>query len=475
MNIRVTIITNKYKYMPTLQELQQKGTVKVFKAKKKKAGFAERIARTFLPKGVEGFGETLGSTAALGTKDVKGAIQSQAGLDEQTQKLANAIIQGKTIGKDTSRLERQYERNTGSRLELRDIIGETAEKSTRQIAGEALSTVGTLALGAKPSTSVLGRIGTGGALGTTFGTAGSLIDDDTAANVVTSGLLGGITGLALGGLFEGIGFGVRKIVPKIGKHTFSKELQPPQKELTNQIEMGFQTFGEKVRSIKDVSGKGVYKGTYTTLQKQAKQQLQEKGDELMSVAKRYDKTTNVSKNQVAGDIVERMQNTFGRLKNSQLKAMEFEVARMPKTMNVTEMINNKRMYDKIIPDSFWLKTGNANVAFATQVKYILRDNLRKMINSSADDALVKKLNNELSIAMDVKHLASEQLAKRVSQKISGEGGFYYKLIGRFIDDWILNPAITTRVSQATQRAGQTAGQTPLRSAARGLAIKGATE
>ncbi len=54
-------------------------------------------------------------------------------------------------------------------------------------------------------------------------------------------------------------------------------------------------------------------------------------------------------------------------------------------------------------------------------------------------------------------------------------GFFYKLIGRFIDDWIFNPAITTRASQAALGAGQKTGQTPLRSATRGLITKELTE
>ena len=91
------------------------------------------------------------------------------------------------------------------------------------------------------------------------------------------------------------------------------------------------------------------------------------------------------------------------------------------------MIKSKRLYDSLIPDNFWLKAGDANVAFNTQVKYLLRDNLRKTINSQTADSLVSKLNNELSIAMDMRHLTSEQIAQRMRWKISGEGGVFYKL------------------------------------------------
>jgi len=247
---------------------------------KREQGFVEKAARTLLPKGVEGFGETLGSTAALGTKDVKGAIQSQAGLDEQTQKLANAIITGKKAGKDTSRLERQYERNTGSRLELRDIIGETADKSAKQIFGEGLSTAGTLALGASPGATIGKRLATGAAFGGTFGTSGALREDETWGNVVTSGLTGAMVGLVISGAFEGVGALARKVLPKVGKHAFTKELQPPTQDLTKEIERGFSTFGENVRNVKNANGSAVYKGTYSTMQKQAINHLKNKGGEL---------------------------------------------------------------------------------------------------------------------------------------------------------------------------------------------------
>lgn len=441
----------------------------------KKVGIFERISRVLLPKGVEKFAETLGGATATLSREYKEAVKGQAGLDAYNQKLATAIIFGKRVGRDTSRMEQLYQRNTGQRLELKDIIGEVAEKTTRQIAGEALATVGTMALGASGFGKIGGRLMFGGGLGATFGISEALIANESAMNVVTSGLSGAVIGLALSGLLEGVAKVTKAIIPRIGKYTYTKELQPPMKKLISQVEAGFRTFGEKVRSIKDINGNAVYKGTYTTMRKQAKDQLNKQGKALMSLAKDYDDVISVNRNQIAGDIVEQLQNVFSRLKRSQLEIIKFEVSRMPTKMNATEMIKNKRVYDKIIPDSFWLKAGDANVAFATQVKYILRDNLRKMLNSRIDDDLLKKLNNELSIAMDVKHLTSKEISIRMERKISGEGGFYYKLIGRFIDDWLLNPAITTRASQATLRAGKKVGVTPIRAATRALLIKEAVE
>jgi len=93
------------------------------------------------------------------------------------------------------------------------------------------------------------------------------------------------------------------------------------------------------------------------------------------------------------------------------------------------------------------------------------------INQLANNPTIQKLNQELSIAMDVRKMVSNQLAQRATQKISGQSGFYYKLIGRLIDDYILNPAITTRVAQGLKNMGTKVGQTPIRQAVRFGTIK----
>ena len=87
-----------------------------------------------------------------------------------------------------------------------------------------------------------------------------------------------------------------------------------------------------------------------------------------------------------------------------------------------------------------------------------------MINKKTGDPVIAELNQKLAIAMDVKHLTSEQLAIRAAQKISGQGGAIYKLIGRWIDDYIFNPTFTTRASQAA--LGKSVGATGLRKAVR---------
>lgn len=342
--------------------------------------------------------------------------------------------------------------------ELREVIG------TGLKAGTTLGFLGAGSVVGTTGRAVATRIGMGGVAGGLTGAGESIEEGGDVKSVAKSTMWGVGTGLAVAGAFEGLGFLLRKMhfMRNIGKNTYNKELQPPRKELTNQIEHGWRTFGEEVRNLTDDAGRPIYKGTYKTMKKQALSELSDAGNQLKKLAQQYDDAgAYATSNEIAGDIVKEMQDTFGdQITNANLRTIKHEVSRLGRgNLNISEMIDKKRMYDGLIPDSYWVKAGDANTALVSQVKYSLRDRLRQMINQKTKDEAIKHLNHRLSIAMDVKHLTSEQIAVRATQKISGGGGYFYKLVGRFIDDYIFNPAITTRASQATKRIGEKVGQT----------------
>jgi len=306
--------------------------------------------------------------------------------------------------------------------------------------------------------------------------AGSAIEkEQPIGGVAKQTLIGAGIGAVVSSLFEGIGALTRKIsqseyVQKRTGYTYNKELQPAKKDLAQDISKGFKTFGEDVANVVDDKGNPVYVGKYDTLLNKAKNEISTKGEELNNLLKSIpDKTA--TKNQVAGDIVNIMENIYGQLSPAQLKQIQFEINRMPNAMNLTELLKTKRMYDSLIPENFWSKLNDPATSFPSLVKYTLRDNARKLINQLANNPTIQKLNQELSIAMDVRKMVSNQLAQRATQKISGQSGFYYKLIGRLIDDYILNPAITTRVAQGLKNMGTKVGQTPIRQAVRFGTIK----
>ena len=350
--------------------------------------------------------------------------------------------------------------------DVEKIIGKTA--TTKEILGSALKTATSIgAVGITPPATVAGRLGVGAGIGATLGTGQALEENQGVGGVVKGAVVGAGIGLATTGLFEAIGAGLRKIsqsnyIQKRAGTTLNKELQPPIKEVSKDIEKGFKTFGEQAANVVDDSGKPIYTGTYNTLLNKSKQQLTIKGESLISALRNWDKANPqafVNKNEVASGIINAMENNYGRLTPSQIKAVNFEVSRMPKTMSLEQLEGVKRMYDGLIPETFWSKLDDPAQAFPSLVKYYLRDNARKIINDKASDIAIQKLNNEMSIAMDVKKLAATQIAKRTMQKISGQGGYFYKLIGRFIDDYIFNPAITTKTTQALRTFGGKTGQT----------------
>lgn len=415
----------------------------------KKEGLLLKIGK-FLTGSERALGETYGTALATGTKDFKSAQNIPIEEADAERKIVDAIIANDKAGKDSTRLKEFLAQQKGVDIPTLEEQIPALKKTAKQVAGESLSEISKIVSLGKPSGTAVGRIGVGTAVGATTGTAEALKKDEDVPNIVQSGLLSAGIGFALSGASEG----VSKLFSKLGKNTYNKELQPPKKEVTKEIENNWKTFGEKVRELTDDAGKPVYQGGYTTMKKKAEKQLETKGSELLNLAKQYDDSVTIYQGDIAKDLIPELQNTFGKLSPVQIKNIQFELNRMPSNFNVTDAIKMKRMYDGLIPDSYWLKAGDSNTAFNTQVKYLIRDKLRDVINKKVPDGLVNKLNNELSLAMDIKHLASEQIANRTTSKISASGGVFNKILGKIWDDYIFNPAITTRFSQATLRAGR---------------------
>jgi len=305
----------------------------------------------------------------------------------------------------------------------------------------------------------VGKIGTGlkgvAKAATTFGSVnaigniGQQLESDkpfSVGDVFGSFTLGALVPTVLGGAKGITNVFKNKVIGKTAGDVLNKELQVPTKEVALSIEKNIKSFGEKAAEIKNSKGLPLYTGTYDSLLQKAKDDLIQSGTKLNSLVKNLDSSVpvQITRDQVAGDIVKNMENIYGKLTPTQLKQIQFEVSRMPKVMNRKELINSKRMYDGLIPDNFWTNT-DQNAGFVTQVKYNLRDNARKKFNEVTQDTAAQELNNRMSVAMDMKKLSAQQLAIRSNQKNPLS---LTNFISRMIDDTILNPAITTNVSQA---------------------------
>lgn len=338
------------------------------------------------------------------------------------------------------------------------LIGMTKPAFTGQESiGEATKNM--FGLGSQIASTIapVGKIGTtakavGGAA-LRFGTASALNDAggqlqskqlkdfspvETATSFGLGALIPGVIGTGravLGGLKN-------KIIGETAGRILDKELQTPTSELSNSIEKGIKSFGDKAAEIVDKKGNPLYVGNYQTLLSKAKNDLINTGTKLNTTLQKLDKAEpiQISNNQIASDVIKKMQDIYGKLSNSQIKQIQFEVARMPKVMNREGLLGAKRLYDSLIPDNFWANT-DKQAGFATQVKYVLRDNARKILNEVSPGT--EQLNNRLSVAMDMKKLSAYQIAIRDKQKLS----LSLQGISRAIDDTLLNPAITTRVGQ----------------------------
>jgi len=440
-----------------------------------KEGFIKKIAKFFSPKSVEGFGDTIGT--ALATPMINKVVEEET---EQNLELQDKIMEKL---KDPNVSKEQKDKLIRLSKELNFDMTEaipTLNKTAKEIAAEGLGTLGTIAVGATPAsgltsatagslaakvgaqkatTNIIGRLGFATAFGAGSGTKKGLEQDKEAFDIAKDAFKGGVVGLGTGLFFEGVMRGIKKVAPLFGKNTYNKELQPNANELASNIKRNADTFGEKVRNITDENGKAIYKGTYNTLMKQGKNEVSKNGDKLTALLKAADKVDDfsINKNKIAGNIISDLKNQYGSLTSNQLKSIKLFVRKMPNQMNRTDMQKYKRLYDSLMSKTDWSKiiVGDTQASFAGQVKYILRDNIKKAIEQSTDDVVIKTLNTRMGIGMEVRDLAAKQLASRAKMKVQASGmNPISRLLSRIWDDGLFNAGITTRASQLTQKIGE---------------------
>jgi len=415
----------------------------------KEPSVAEKTARVLSTKSVEGFGETLGT--ALATPGLKKQEEQET---EENIALQNQIIK-RLQDPNVSREQKDKLAELSQELGI-STIGQVdaVQKTAKDVGAEALGTLGTIALGAKPGKSLIGRLSMATAFGTGAGTKKGLEQDKQAVDILKEAAKGGAIGLATGVFFEGLMRGVKGISKTIGKNTYNKELQPNVNEMAARIKKNADTFGVQVRNVVDDSGKPVYVGGYNKLLSQGKREVANNGKKLETLLKQADKIDDfsISRDKVAGEIVSKFKNQYGSLEKGQLKTINMFLKKMPIRMNRTDMLQNKRMYDGFLKNTDWGKVATDNqLAFASDVKYFLRTSLKKGIENSTDDVVVKGLNSRMGLGMEVRDLVAQQLAQRARMKIKSGGGWVIgKLVSRIWDDVLFAPALTTRVSQFTK-------------------------
>ena len=414
------------------------------------------------------------------TEQMLNRMKSESG--EEKEKFRRKVI--KSIGESSllSLASQEVERNI---LTPREAVSTTLRAGAMVAPGAA----GIKGVGAG---AIAGRIGMGGVVGGAFGAAEPIETGAGVGEIAKGAAIGAGIGVATAGVFEGLGGMWRAVsrglkLPRKAGFVYSKELQPPIREGAKNIERGFDTLGKQIANVVDDQGKPVYVAKYRTffkgkgggydqLREIAKRELKTNGDDLLKELNKYPDIA-ISKEEVAGNITRNMENYYGQLKPTQVKAIQFEVNRMPETMGLVDLLKQKRMYDKLIPQSFWAKIGDPNTSFPSLIKYTLRDNARAIINEKTGTPLVQRLNNNMSIAMDVNKLASYQIMFRGQFKAAKTGGgfFIMRLVADIIDDKILNPMLTTQYAQALTKVGMKVGQTLPRQVGRAVTTEAVRE
>ena len=235
------------------QKLNISKTPKVSKEAEK--GFGRKVV-DFFTKNEQAFGQTLGDSLAVNSKDYKDAAKSQAGLDDMNVKLGKAIITSKNEGKDTTRLERLYQENTG-RVFKPEEIAPSINKSAKQIIGEGVGVAADIAsfgkygqgLGKSSSAKEafvrgFGKYGAeGAAMGTAYGLSDSLQENNSAEDITKDTLIGGISGAIIGGLVGGISERSRFLKPQKAQELKEKAIA--------QYKKGLQATKEKYKDKSD--------------------------------------------------------------------------------------------------------------------------------------------------------------------------------------------------------------------------------
>ena len=438
--------------------------------------------------------ETIGSKGVLGSAQLlgksvlsAGAIKEQTGLNESAAGLAEVTtkaIQAKRNLTDPERIAK-YDRMIAGNIQTLKDMGENVAELEKYITKpkEAIATTLRAAATVAPvgkGLSVAQRIGAMGATGMAYGAATPIEQGQPAGEVVKQSAIGGGIGLATGGLLEGIGAAWKALrgsdtIKKGVGNLYNKELQPSIKNVTSSIQRGVDTFGERVSKMTDDAGNAIYVGSPKNMLNSAKEQIAQNMPIIESEVQKMEGLA-IPKSEIIGDIQSKLESEYSSLNPRQLQQLNFEMSRIPETVNGPQLLSIKRGLDNQITASFWNKllSGDAEKSFSNYLKYQLRDKIKDVLNEKSGSELLQKANNAVHTAIDVSSLSARQIAKGVLKPIGQKlvPRTIPEIFSKILDNTIFNPKITTRVGQGLMSAEQKTGQTLPRVIGRKILTKG---
>lgn len=328
----------------------------------------------------------------------------------------------------------------------------TAQKVGAFAENVAEAYAGGVAIGA-PKTALAAFI-QGSALAEAQMTKGGVIEGKTASEAALDSLPWAIAagGVSAGiyKVFSALSGGERGLAKQ-----FNKELQPPKGPEIAKLKSGFKSIGDDIANITDDAGNKVYVGkSYDGMIDTAKEQIDTNAKVIRSALENADNTNpmSYSREPIRKALLENMENTYGALEKQQVKTINKFVDMLPENMTRAEMHDSRMSIDKLLKRKDFQITDGPK-AFATEVKLLVRDNLRKMMEQSVDDISIRDINQKISTAFNVRDLAyTQKFIKELEKESSSKG--MWATIGRVIDDVIFTPEVSTRIPSAAASAAK---------------------
>lgn len=450
----------------------------------KKKGMLQKIGETLISS-EKALGETYGTALASKSVHYKEALNAQQKASEYANKLALQIQQMEKSGKSTASAKQKYFNITGREygkgtlgetdITAGGILGEAADKTGKQIAGETLGVGLDLLGGASVGKAVKGvkaiktigegvKVGakTGVKYGTAYGVAEGMKENKDIKGIIGEGLIGGATGAIVGGATGGIAGKIAQNKATKGlvdlektKNIFAPKLTTKTKEeaIKSAKWITDPKTGKKILSSKaETSGLGIFRKTAYKPGKEESEmanrlghlvQGQEKNPEVMvanidefskqnkkivdNVAKEYpSKIRNVK--QIVGDVEKNSESIKRQLvlgkDETRLSAWKSGIDTLKESLkskakNREGLLGSFREFNKIAANiNAYEGTDNIVKQSVIAIRDSLRNELLKGLPGYSDD--LSKLSGVAKQVDDA--LLNQYWSKNAVERIAQTGG-----------------------------------------------------
>lgn len=398
---------------------------------------------------------------------IQEAQASQQKAWEQELALIQAIRANKAQGKDTSRLEQALKNVSWNETSFADIIP-TTEKTYGQLAGDVASTALTALAPWGVAKTALWRIATWTWLWAASGAANALSEK---TDISQWALKWAASWLIFSGAMEWASKLITSMLWWVAwAKPYTRTLKPwykvTQKDLTQEWRVAlnksmeeywdsiepeltrqFQSFDDKIASVKWDNWGLLYKWTEWNLFKKATEDVYKSWKRLDTLAKKY-WDIEVNKNEVVDWLDEFLESNFGakyaELPVQQQQVIDSAVKSYAKDFTWAEnIIKARRAVQKQIKDADWSKIWtNETLSTWLWMKNFFMHRYNDLLDAKISDDAFRELNKRLHVWLTIETLAAKK--KWLALNRSYWEKFLDKMWVKLADNIIFNPWVTTR-------------------------------